>query len=195
MSSGRACSARCRLLQEQETEYAPLNLDSVLLDHAREAQRLRTDLAIDPSFATRWASLSVGERKKTQIACALSQRPDVLLIDEPTNHVDEPSRLVILRELQRFEGVGLLISHDRLLLNDLCTTTIFLANGRAATFHTTYDVARREWEQSQVTAAQHRDRMKGELARVQDSVVRQGILVAKGRKTEQARNRSQRQRC
>ncbi len=45
-------------------------------------------LQVEENWATRWPTLSHGERKRAQIGVALWQRPDVILLDEPTNHID-----------------------------------------------------------------------------------------------------------
>lgn len=73
---------------------------------------------LDPSFAERDASqLSVGEQQRVMLARALSLEPKVLLLDEPTSHLDEESRDVIegaLSTLRENSGISLiLVTHDR----------------------------------------------------------------------------------
>jgi ATPase subunit of ABC transporter with duplicated ATPase domains len=69
--------------------------------------------------------LSHGERKRAQIAVALWRRPLVLALDEPTNHIDLDARRLLARALRSFRGVGLLVSHDRELLDALCSQSLF----------------------------------------------------------------------
>lgn len=78
---------------------------------------LRGRLDLDPEQLVRWPTLSPGERKRWQIGAALSSRPDILLLDEPTNHLDSESRDLLTGALERFSGVGMLVSHDRELLD------------------------------------------------------------------------------
>ncbi len=119
------------------------------------------DGPVDPRWAARlelvesrpWETLSPGERKRWQIAVALSAEPDVLLLDEPTNHLDAATRDVIAGALRRFRGVGVLVSHDRDLLDALTTSTVRVHAGRVRQWSGGYDVARREWE------AEHRGRV------------------------------------
>jgi ATPase subunit of ABC transporter with duplicated ATPase domains len=70
--------------------------------------------------------LSHGERKRAQIAVALWREPAVLALDEPSNHIDADARALLVRALTEFAGVGLLVSHDRALLDELCTHCLLL---------------------------------------------------------------------
>ena len=81
---------------------------------------LRRDLDVEDDWPWRHDTLSCGQQKRLQVACALWQRPDLLVMDEPTNHVDVPTREAVTAALARFKGVGLLISHDRALLETDC---------------------------------------------------------------------------
>lgn len=90
-----------------------------------------------PTTAMRWPCGAIWAWKKigrgvtkpcpaaSRSACRLPARsgsvPDMLVMDEPTNHVDVPTREAITAALARFKGVGLLISHDRALLDALCS--------------------------------------------------------------------------
>ena len=85
-----------------------------------------TLLGVEPEWTDRWDSLSHGERKRAQIAAALWRRPDVLALDEPTNHLDAHAKGVLLAALKSFRGVGLLVSHDRDFLDELCSQCLFI---------------------------------------------------------------------
>ncbi len=56
----------------------------------------------------------------------LWRRPDVLAVDEPTNHLDTFAKSLLARALQKYRGVGLLVSHDRGLLDLLCNHCLFV---------------------------------------------------------------------
>jgi macrolide transport system ATP-binding/permease protein len=118
----------------QRTDAAPGRFVEFAADHSAEAHVLRRRLRIGDDWPARWQSLSHGERKRAQLAVALWQRPDVLAIDEPTNHLDEEARRHIGEALRAFAGVGILVSHDRLLLDQLCQQCLFLGV-HAATLH------------------------------------------------------------
>ncbi len=62
--------------------------------------------------------LSGGQRKMVGLARCLVSRPDLLLLDEPDNHLDLAGKARLEEVLQSFEGAVILISHDRYLLDD-----------------------------------------------------------------------------
>src|SRR5262249_25647136 len=61
-----------------------------------DAGRWRAELALDPAALARWPTLSPGERKRWQLGAALAAEPDVLALDEPTNHVDADARALLV---------------------------------------------------------------------------------------------------
>ena len=66
-------------------------------------------------------AFSGGWRMRLNLARALMCRSDILLLDEPTNHLDLPAILWLERWLKRYEGILLIISHDRDFLDEVCT--------------------------------------------------------------------------
>ncbi len=64
---------------------------------------------------------SGGWRMRLNLARALMCRSDILLLDEPTNHLDLPAILWLEQWLTRYEGILLVISHDRDFLDQICT--------------------------------------------------------------------------
>ena len=76
-------------------------------------------------------TLSVGERSKVALAKILFSDFNILIFDEPTNHVELSAREAFEEALENYNGTVLLVSHDRYLL-DRITGEIF--DGRCA-FH------------------------------------------------------------
>ncbi|MBX3706718.1 MAG: ABC-F family ATP-binding cassette domain-containing protein [Pseudomonadales bacterium] len=111
---------------EQRTDRPPDDLRDLLEDWDPDVFELRGRLGIEQDFLDRWPTLSHGERKRTQIACALRRRPTLLAIDEPTNHLDAEARTLLIEALVRFRGVALIVSHDRELLDALCRQCVWL---------------------------------------------------------------------
>ncbi|MEW5848611.1 MAG: ATP-binding cassette domain-containing protein [Myxococcota bacterium] len=110
------------------------------------AHRLRGRLHLDPEQLVRWPSLSPGERKRWQIGGALMAEPDVLLLDEPTNHLDAAGRNLLLGALRRFGGLGVVVSHDRVFLDEITTRTLRLQHGAARLWSGSYSAAKQDWE-------------------------------------------------
>ncbi|MBT7302893.1 MAG: ABC-F family ATP-binding cassette domain-containing protein [Victivallales bacterium] len=110
----------------QRTDLPPEELLDFVYAGDREAALLRNQLGVEDSWLDRWDTLSHGERKRAQIGVALWLDPNVLALDEPTNHIDDAARQLLIGALRRFQGVGLLVSHDRELLDALCGQCLFL---------------------------------------------------------------------
>jgi len=120
---------RC-VLCEQEVSVPPEQGRAFLESPEPSAIRLRIRLAIQPDWIDRWETLSMGERKKIQIGAALWQEPEILCIDEPTNHLDYAARNELISALRQFNGIGILVSHDRELLDLLCSQCLFMRTGK-----------------------------------------------------------------
>ena len=128
---------------------------------------LRGRLELTPGELDRWPTLSPGERKRWQVGAALSARPDVLLLDEPTNHLDEAGRDLLLTELQRFHGVGAIVSHDRVLLDTLTDATIRVEAGTATQWGGSFSVASEEWAAQDRAVLTEFETVKRELAKTE----------------------------
>lgn len=85
------------------------------------------------------AVLSGGEKVRLAIAKILLSAPDLLVLDEPTNGLDLPSRERVEEALEGYAGTLLLVSHDRYLLSRLATRVISIQAGRLEPFPGTYD--------------------------------------------------------
>jgi ATPase subunit of ABC transporter with duplicated ATPase domains len=148
-------------------------------DGADFARRGR--LRLDPDDLLRWPTLSPGERKRWQVGAALSARPDVLLLDEPTNHLDRDSRALLQTELRHFGGVGLVVSHDRHLLDDLTGATIRVDRGTAVLWGGPYSTASEEWAADERAMMAEHERTKRQLAKA-------ARRIADGRRSMEARS-------
>jgi len=114
----------------QRADFPPNLLGDFLKATAGRANVLKGRLGIEKDWFDRWPTLSYGERKRAQIAVALWQQPQLLAVDEPTNHLDMQARKLISNALARFSHVGLLVSHDRILLDSLCSRCLFVEPNR-----------------------------------------------------------------
>jgi ABC transport system ATP-binding/permease protein len=82
------------------------------------AKRFRFD---KEQLATRVGALSGGEQARLLIADLVRQPADLLLLDEPTNDLDLPTREVLEESLLDFPGALILVTHDRYMLERVCT--------------------------------------------------------------------------
>ncbi len=84
-------------------------------------------------------SLSGGERGRLALARLLITEPNVLILDEPTTHLDIPSREALETMLQDFDGSVIFVSHDRHLISLLANNLWFVDDGQIREFEGTYD--------------------------------------------------------
>jgi len=129
----------------QRVEVAGTEIQALARTQDGVGRRLLSELSLRPVDLVRWPTLSPGERKRWQIGAALAAQPDVLILDEPTNHLDAEARAVLLSVLVDFSGVGVLVSHDRELLDALSRETVRVAHGRATPYRGGYSTARMTW--------------------------------------------------
>ena len=74
-------------------------------------------------------ALSGGERKKAAIARLFALRPGIMLLDEPTNHLDIKTIELLESELRNSSAAVIIVTHDRYILNSVCTTIWELDRG------------------------------------------------------------------
>ena len=163
-------SALVHLCPQRVEELTP---DITALAEAYDARsrRLLGQLALDPTALERWPTLSPGERKRWQIGAALGREPDVLLLDEPTNHLDAEAREWLISALRRFRGVGVLVSHDRTLLEALTTSTLRVHGGEVRLWPGAYSAAREAWEAELEGRRATRQQAQEEQRRLQQRLV------------------------
>ncbi|HWN69200.1 MAG TPA: ATP-binding cassette domain-containing protein [Haliangium sp.] len=124
--------------------------------------RLRARLGLEPEQLDRWPTLSPGERRRWQVGAALSARPDILLLDEPTNHLDAEARALLLDALAGFRGIGLVVSHDRTLLDALTSQTLRVHHGVVEPYRGAYAQARASWQERQRAQRQAHEQARQE---------------------------------
>jgi macrolide transport system ATP-binding/permease protein len=181
--SGQIHRPRHALYCPQRTDAPPDHLADLLTTDDAHAGALRSRLGIQSDHLTRWPTLSHGERKRAQIATALWLQPDALAIDEPSNHIDTPTRDLLLAELKNYRGIGLLVSHDRTLLDTLCRQCLFLESGHATLRPGGYTQGLAQAQANNDRARALRDQAKSNLKRLQAEESKRREITAKEHKT------------
>ena len=100
------------------------------LDHTQVHHLLARMLFTGPALDTPVHCLSGGERTRLVLALLMNTRADLLLLDEPANHLDLPSIEVLQDALGTYPGALLFISHDRRLVRAVATGVVELRDGR-----------------------------------------------------------------
>ena len=97
--------------------------------------------------------LSGGERNRLLLARLFTQPSNVLVLDEPTNDLDAETLELLETRLIEYEGTVLLVSHDRMFLDNICTSTlVFEGNGEVREYVGGYSDWRRCMEQKEAPA-------------------------------------------
>ncbi|WP_336790148.1 ABC-F family ATP-binding cassette domain-containing protein [Paenibacillus sp. MMO-177] len=90
------------------------------------------------NFNDKVETFSGGQRKRVAMAAALLQPSDILILDEPTNHIDNESVAWLESMLQKRKGALLMITHDRYFLDRVSNRVIELDKGRAFFYEANY---------------------------------------------------------
>ncbi len=162
----------------QRTDDPPVELPEVLGSGDPRALRLRQRLALGPDWAGRWPTLSHGERKRAQIGCALWLDPDVLGLDEPTNHIDAECRAVLVAALRGYRGIGLLVSHDRGLLDALCGRCLFVEPPDAVMRPGGYSSGRKEADREELALRRRKDTIRDKAVKLEREAARRASRAA-----------------
>ena len=84
--------------------------------------------------------LSGGEKRSVAIAAVLAMSPDILVMDEPTSHLDPSARRRLIRLLGTFAHTKIIATHDLDMAMELCDRTIVLRQGHVAADGPTGDI-------------------------------------------------------
>lgn len=136
--------------------------------------------------------LSGGQRKMVGLAKLLALAPDVLLLDEPDNHLDLAGKNLLEHFMRDFPGTVIIVSHDRYLLDETVTCIAELEDHRLTVYQGNYSAYAIEKErhllrQQQMYAAQQK-----EIARIEAAIARfekWAHMVIDERHIRQARSR------
>lgn len=106
-------------------------------------------------------TFSGGWKMRAELAKILVNNPGVILLDEPTNHLDIISISWLESYLQKFEGAVIVISHDRLFLDNVTKRTLEISQGKLMDFpyaYSMYKIKRAEEQERMVDAKKQQDK-------------------------------------
>ena len=86
--------------------------------------------------------LSFGQKRRVAVATALAMRPEILVLDEPSTHLDPASRRELAEVLRRLDLTLLMITHDLPYAAELCDRVIILDRGRVVADGATVEILR-----------------------------------------------------
>lgn len=145
-----------------------------------EAKTILTKLGIC-NFDAIVGTLSGGQRKRIALASSLITPSDLLILDEPTNHIDNDTVEWLEQFLNKRKGALLMITHDRYFLDRVANRTIELHNGNLYSYSGNYsDFLEKKLEREELEQASERKRQN--LYRKELAWIKRG---AKARTTKQ----------
>ena len=84
--------------------------------------------------------LSGGQKRRVALACALAAKSEVLILDEPTNHIDSEMVDWLENYLKRFQGAVLMVTHDRYFLERVANRIVELDHGKIYSYPANYSL-------------------------------------------------------
>ena len=175
---GKAIIPDLAIYCPQRTDDPPELLDELIHSVKGDSFKIKGQLGIKDDWLEIWTSLSHGERKRAQIAVAMWRKPQVLAVDEPTNHLDVEAQHFLFTSLSSFQGVGLLVSHDRGLLDDLCHQCLFVEPPGATLRPGNYTHGLLVAEKHEMAARKQRSRARRDFLRIKREAARRRDAAA-----------------
>lgn len=129
---------------------------------------------------------SGGWQMRANLAKALFCPSDLLLLDEPTNHLDIETVMWLETWLKSYQGLAIIISHDREFLDNVTTHTLHIANQKATLYSGNYSNFERTFAEQSALQQRMESKTQAKIAHLQSFVDR---FKAKASKAKQAQSR------
>ena len=162
-------------------------------NHASQVRKLLSQLGFTPEdYDLPTTALSGGQKKLVGLVRMAVSAPDILLLDEPDNHLDVTGKRNLERFIAGYSGSVVIISHDRYLLDEVATQIAELENGKMNIYHGNYSYYTSERELRRLRKQQQYVAQQKEIKRIEEAIARFELwasMVVDERHIKQARSR------
>ncbi|GAA4040219.1 ABC-F family ATP-binding cassette domain-containing protein [Sphingomonas rosea] len=149
------------------------------------ASKILLGLGFDEEMQARpLDSYSGGWKMRVALAALLFSEPDILLLDEPSNHLDLEATLWLENFLKDYAGTLVVISHERDLLNNVVDTILHVEGGRLAQYAGGYDDFERQRAERAAQLAAAKASQDAQRARLQDYIARNSARASTAKQAQ-----------
>jgi len=129
-------------------------------------------------------SYSGGWKMRVALASLLFSEPDLLLLDEPSNHLDLEATLWLENFLKSYPAMIVIISHERDLLNNVVDNILHLEGGKTTLYAGGYDSFERQRAERMAQLAAQRANQEAQRAKLQDYVARNSARASTAKQAQ-----------
>jgi ATP-binding cassette subfamily F protein 3 len=149
------------------------------------AARILLGLGFDEAMQARpLDSYSGGWKMRVALASLLFSQPDLLLLDEPSNHLDLEATLWLENFLKSYAGTLVVISHERDLLNNVVDTILHLEGGKVTLYTGGYDSFERQRAERAAQIAAAQAAQDAQRVRLQDYIARNSARASTAKQAQ-----------
>ena len=161
--------------------------------YPNRVEAMLTSLGFSPTdFDLPAATLSGGQKKMVALAKLALEKPDLLLLDEPDNHLDLRGKRYLESFINNYKGAIVIVSHDRYLLDEVVSHIAELENGQLELYAGNYSAYKTEKEIRRLRQQQLYIAQQKEITRIEEAIKRfehWAHIVVDERHIKQARSR------
>ena len=188
-----ADTERAALMAESETTEDPDRLGHIYerltaidaYTAPARAARILVGLGFDEEMQGRpLDSYSGGWKMRVALAALLFSNPDLLLLDEPSNHLDLEATLWLENFLKAYRGTVVVISHERDLLNNVVDYILHLEGGKVTLYPGGYDAFERQRAERLAQQEAARAKQQAEREKLQDYVARNSARASTAKQAQ-----------
>jgi ATP-binding cassette subfamily F protein 3 len=149
------------------------------------AARILVGLGFDEDMQHRsLESFSGGWRMRVALASLLFSAPDLLLLDEPSNHLDLEAVLWLEDFLKSYQATIVIVSHERDFLNNVVDHILHLDRGKLLLYPGGYDAFERQRAERQAQQAAAREKQQAEREKLQDYIAKNSARASTAKQAQ-----------